>query len=280
MMVNRNAINRSVNKHQTNLKRVNTLAKIEANKVLSVLDDMTFGQQATHVRNTIPTIISKYGMVAATVGATHYNEMRNLQKEDYNLAPFVAAVPVGINFKDKIDNMIGFGIAKNDTLGVNAMRSFLVEELTLHVTNYDRETISFNAGKEPKTVKIQRVAEADACAFCATLAAAGVVYEGIAYDEDYVAYANDWHSNCQCSTEVIYENREGQYESLIRPTYYDTLEDNFKAAVAAQEAVRNELIDKHFNEFDKPRFFFKAYPEAAMNTKNITAQMRAITGKN
>lgn len=279
-MVNRNALNRSVNKHQTNLKRVNILAKNEANKVLSVLDDMTFNQQASHVRNTVPTIIQKYGMVAATVGATHYNEMRNLQAKDYNLEPLIAVVPTKIDFTEKIDNMLGFGISKNSTLGVQAMRSFLVQELTLHVTNYDRETIDYNANREAKNVKIQRVAEADACAFCSTLAAAGVIYEGIAYDEDYVAYANDWHSNCQCSTEVIYENQQGQFESLIRPSYYDSLETNYQKAVAAQEQIRKDLIDKYSADFDKPRLFFKAYPEAAMNTKNITAQMRIITGKN
>lgn len=274
-MVNENALNRSVNKHQTNMQRVNILAQTEARAALSVLPDMTFGEQATHVRTVIPAIISKYGNVASTVAVTHYNEMRNLQVKDYELAPFTPIIPNNINFKDKIDNTIGYGISKLDTLGVTAMTSFLVDELTLHVTNYDRETMNFNAQSEPTTVKIQRVAEGNACSFCSTLAAAGVLYEGIAWDEDYVSYANDWHSNCACSTEVLYSN-----SNPLRPSYYDTLETQYKAAQDAQAAIRQDLMDKYYSDFSKPSLFFKAYPEAATTVKNVAAQMRIITGKN
>jgi hypothetical protein len=279
-MATRNALNRSVNKHQTNLQRVNILAQKETRNVLSVLPNMSFNEQASYVRNIIPTVINKYGNVAASVGALHYNEMRSLQTVEYGLKPYVATVPIGISFKDKIDNMLGFSIAKNSDSGIKAMAAFLIDELTLYVANYDRETISFNANNEPKTVQIQRVAEADACAFCSTIAAAGVVYEGIAWDEDVVTYANDYHSNCNCSTEVIYSNSAGKFDSNIRPDYYDTLESQYKSAQDAQAAIRADIVDKHLNEFNGSYSkLFKAYPEAATTTKNVTAQMRLVSGR-
>lgn len=271
--------NRSVNKHQQNMARVNILAQNEARNVLSVLPDMTFNQQASHVRNTIPTIISKYGNVASLVAVTHYNEMRGLQPLDYDLEPYTANIPTIIDFADPVYNMMGYAIAINSNKGVNAMASFLIEELTLHVSNYDRETIRFNADNEPKNVRIQRVAEAKACAFCRTLAAAGVTYEGIAWDENIVSYANDWHSNCNCSTEVIYSNADGEFENYIRPAYYDTIEKEYKQAYDAQSAIRQQIIDEHLSEFNGSyRKLFKAYPEASTTTKNVVAQMRKISG--
>ena len=271
--------NRSVNKHQQNMARVNVLAQNEARNVLSVLPDMTFNQQATHVRNTVPTIISKYGNVASLVALTHYNEMRSLQPADYELEPFNATIPNNIDFADPVYNMMGYAIAINSNKGVNAMTSFLIEELTLHVSNYDRETIRYNAENEPKTVRIQRVAEPKACAFCRTLAAAGVVYEGLTWDENIVEYANDWHSNCNCSTEVIYSNADGKFEDFIKPPYYDTIEKEYKQAYDAQSAIRQQIIDDHLSDFDGSyRKLFKAYPEAATTTKNVVAQMRKISG--
>lgn len=278
-MVDLNSLfSRSVNKHQANMQRVNILAQNEARKVLSVMPDMTFNQQASHVRNTIPTVISKYGAVAALVGATHYNEMRSLQPVSFELEPYTATVPTTFNFDDTIYNMMGYAIAKNSNEGLSAMTAFLVDELTLHVSNYDRKTIQYNASNEPKYVKIQRVAEARACAFCRTLAAAGVVYEGIVWDEDVVQYADDWHSNCHCSTETIYSNADGKFEP-IEPSYYPAMKDEYQKAYDNQSAYRQSIIDEHLTEFDGSyRQLFKAYPDAAINTKNVVAQMRQVSG--
>lgn len=275
-MVDNNVLARLVNEHQTNMQRVNILAQTEARKVLSVTPEMTFNQQAGYVRNTIPELIKKYGNIAALIGTNHYNDWRAVQAADLGLSAFTAEVPTNIDFTEKVDNMLGYSIAKNSNAGLTAMTGFIVKELTLHVTNYDRTAIKENAKRETQVVKIQRVAEATACAFCRTLAAAGVFYTGIASADDYVDYADDWHSECHCSTEVIYQSQD-----FVKPSYYDSLESDYKAATAAQDAIRQQVIDDHLSEFDGSyRKLFKAYPEAATTTKNVTAQMRIITGAN
>lgn len=216
-MANANAINRSINKNQTGMKRINTLAQVETRKVLSIANELDFDTQAGLVRKTIPTIVKKYGNVSATLGTQHYNEMRVLQTG--LAAGFVATVPK-LDYTDRLSKTMGYSIANGYQYGTNAMIDTLMNEITTYISDYNRDTITFNGGNEKTVVSVQRIAEQNACAFCLTVALNQYQYtvDG-SLGGSVESYASDYHSNCQCSVVQVYEGQDAIY-----PPYYDDLQ--------------------------------------------------------
>lgn len=218
-----NALNRSVNKNQLAMQRINILASNETRSVLTTALDMTFNEQASFVRTVFPTIVTKYGNISAVSGMHHYDEMRSLR--DIPGAVFEAKLP-SLNYIEKIDKTLGYAISRNYNDGIEAMARLLIDEVTLYVSDYNRDTISFNASNDKQVVSVQRVAEADACAFCMTIALNQYTFavdgnSGL----DVTDFQDEYHANCQCSVEAIYEN-----EPPIRPDYYDNFQNIYDAA--------------------------------------------------
>lgn len=272
-MVSMNAINRSVSKNQTNMKRINVLASTETRKVLSSVADLSFNEQAGIARRTIPVIAEKYGAVASTVAAAHYNEYRNLHAKELGM-PVFTAKPKKFSYDDRIDSLLGFGIASAKTKGFSAMQGVLANGLTYILSDYNRDTIKYNAENDSSTVvTTQRVAEANACAFCSMLAVVEVTQSAIQTDDNsLITYANEYHDNCQCSTEVIFEG-----SSLIRPSYYDSMEETYSDAYdrlsreGEEEAARQGFSSRNSK-------FLKENPQYSITGKNIASYMRDGSG--
>jgi hypothetical protein len=95
--------------------------------------------------------------------------------------------------------------------------------MTRAVGSYNRDTILYNAGLDDAVVTVQRVAEADACAFCALMAFSSTrSASGQSLDVRTTQYAVDFHARCRCSIETLYEG-----DDPIRPPYYDQFEEEY-----------------------------------------------------
>jgi hypothetical protein len=262
----------SVKQNQANLKRVGILAQQEVRSVLRISNDLTDLQTFSLVRDTIPVIANRYGTVNSAATVLHYNEMRDIAFEGKKVKSYSAVVPA-LAFTDRVDALLGYGIASNFTGGKASMVNVLVNGITKIVSEYAHQTIQYNAEADTiGTVTVQRVAEPNACAFCAMLAVQGIVFQGIGSPDDFTIYENDWHDNCNCSLETIFSE-----QSLIRPPYYDKMENTYKEAsdklIADGEAAADELGTSRGN-----KAFLKENPEYSFTTKNITRYMREVGG--
>jgi hypothetical protein len=215
--------------NQTNIKRVNVLAQTETRNALSVLPELNYNQQAGLVRTVIPTVVEKYGNISSLLGAQYYDEIRNI--EAASLASLsnnaYTAAPFKPNYVEELDKSIGYTISRGFNGNAAAMITTALNEITLFVANYNRDTVKYNADADFVECRIQRIAEPSACAFCLTLAVNDVTYTGSANKlGDIEEYANSWHSNCNCISSPVF----GPITNAIRPAYYSQYEELYSNA--------------------------------------------------
>lgn len=270
-MANEQAILRSINKNQANIKRVGILLSAEMSKVLAAGDDATFSDQAGLIRNTTQPIIEKYGTVAATVATTHYNEYRALQT-DLDLPRYNPTPPI-LDYTEEIDKVVGISIAKAKTENYRTAKERLLASSNLILANYNRDTVSLLANREPAKVNsVQRVAEPNACSFCLVQAINQYTYT-ITGNKALTAYAPEFHAYCQCSAEVVYEG-----QAPIYPSYYAEFEEIYRAGYAnrnAEDSSGNPIFGNNLIIPEKG---------GTAGQKNIEAKktfqaIRAITGR-
>lgn len=266
------AILASVKRNQTNLKRVGILAQQEVRSVFRISAGLSELDTIKLVRDTVPVIATRYGTVNASASAIHYGEMREIGLRDKKVKSFNPIVPA-LAFSGKVDSLLDFGIASNFTTGKSKMAEIIFNGITNVVADYARETIQYNAEADTATsVTVQRVAEPNACAFCVMLAVQPLTFDGIGSPEDFTVYENEWHNNCNCSNEVVFDT-----QSLIRPSYYDKMEETYNEAsnrlIADGKAAAEEAGTERGT-----RAFLKENPEYSFTTKNIARYMREEGG--
>ena len=170
--------------------------------------------------------------------------------------------------------MLDYAIASNFTTGKNKMFEVVFNGITNIVADYARETILENAEADTATtVTVQRVAEPNACAFCAMLAVQTLTFTAIGTPEDFTTFENEWHNNCNCSLETVFDD-----QPPIRPSYYDKMEETYKEAsdrlVAEGEAAAEA---QGYNDRGN-REVLKNNKEYSFTTKNISRYMREVGG--
>jgi len=240
----------SVKQNQANLKRVGILAQQEVRSVSRLSRDLTDLQTVGLVRDTVPVIASRYGSVNASTAAVHYNELRDIAFDNKKVKSFNPVVPA-LAFAGKVEGLLDYGIASNFITGRSKMFDVIINGITNVVADYARETIEYNAEADRVTkVTVQRVAEPNACAFCSMLAVQAIVFEGIGSPDDFTVYEDDWHNNCNCSKEVVFDE-----QTFIRPPYYEKMEEVYEEAYQA-------TLDSG----------------ESITSKNIASQMRELGG--
>lgn len=268
-MVDTNALLRSVTKNRTNMKRVNVLAESEIRTVFSVANQMEFKDQAKLVRTAMPVIVGKYGNIATNIAAIHYNEYRSITAKPLGLPKYSAVAKTGVDFTERISNMMDIGIAKNVTMGLSSMEGLLIASSIGILSDYNRDTISFNAENDSgQVVKIQRVAGGNACAFCAQMAVVSAGWEGIVYDDNVISLETDYHDGCTCTSEVIYEG-----QAPLRPDHYDAYEGIYQDAYDTLSEERDAAFQSSDMRWSD---FLKANPQYSVTSNNISSYMRKI----
>lgn len=238
-------------RNQTAMKQVSTLLTAEATKVLSAAPG-TQQELGGYLRTVVPGLVDKYGNVNAEIARQYYDEQRALYLASQNLQAgsanrvarnnartrasrlasaktagqiYVAKIPT-MNVTQMSEGMIGYAMSRFTQNLPYA--DDLVNAMTRAVGSYHRDTVLYNAGLDEAVMGVQRVAEPNACAFCMTIAL-GSYRSYTSTDVRTSSYAADYHNNCNCSIETLYEG-----DAPIRPDYYDKFEQDY--IDATQEA--------------------------------------------
>lgn len=242
------------------MNKVSTLATATVSKNLPDLSALSQDEAGGVFRTLSTGAITSFGSAASQTARLSYDKMAlaTVGKSKFkagaleNFPEFVTA---------NVDPVVGFAMSKfQDGLFDEAGSSFSAA-VGRAVSNSYRETSVQNTANDNRTRGAQRVASAGACAFCAFAAAMAE----IAIPED------GFHDHCSCSMVPVFDGEEA-----YRPAYYD---DYYDAAGSAQNDIRlRDSVDRKAffaeNPDAKKRDYFRAYPENAMNTKNILAGMR------
>lgn len=192
---------------------VSTLLKVEAVKVLANGDGMQQQDLGGFLRSAIPGLVARYGNVNAVTAANYYDQVRAVSAK--KAKAYKASLPT-FDATERSLTLVNYGMATFMDRGFAGLPELLAQALTYPVAQYNRETIDYNAGMDTSAKTVQRIAEPGACAFCALLAFSTTSSaEGKTVGTRTFSYAPDFHDNCHCTVEVIFEGQEP-----IVPDYY------------------------------------------------------------
>lgn len=226
----------AVRRNQANLRQVNALMLKESTTVLGQAEGLDQQNLGGFLRGVVPGLIDRYGKINAVVAMQYYDEQRLAalaRQESRTRAQRSAAARLrGQVYKAKMpefnapqvaEPIIGYGMSKFMSEGFAPMREAVTNSLTRAVASYNRDTLLYNASLDDAVITVQRVAEPNACAFCALMAFSSTrSAAGKPLDVRTTSYAVDFHDHCNCTIETIYEGDEP-----IRPDYYDKFEQEY-----------------------------------------------------
>lgn len=231
----------AIRRNQATMAQVETLLERESTKVLSLAQSFDQQQMGGYLRTVIPGLLDRYGNVNMVAAVKYYDEQRLLaqarlsSRSATRLAAkklqgqLYVAKMAPIDSKALAEPIIGAGMKSFMGKGFGDMQATVNNALTRAAASYNRDTILYNSALDDATITVQRVAEPSACAFCALMAFSSTrSASGAPLDVRTTSYAVDFHNNCHCSLETLYEGDEP-----IRPDYYDKFESEYVDATSA-----------------------------------------------
>lgn len=257
---------------------ISTLAGKTAAQALPDLSTLSRYDAGGVIRTVATGTVGAFGQASTATGVQTYGEFQGwasssgLLKKKY--AP-TALANFGSTITEMVDPLVGRSMAAHSQGLFEEAAAYLTAGIVREVTNVYRQTIGENSSKDPNVTWYQRVASADACAFCSFIAA---TTENTQWADD-----DGYHDHCGCTTVPVFEG-DGGY----RPDYYDALDSD----IAQAQAEIRDLYDRERPGWQDKwqasggrmgknlnRDFLKAFPQAATNTENILARIRANTGR-
>lgn len=236
--------------NQKVLERVNMLAMANAREVVSTASGLGQQEMGGFLRATVPALVDKWGNVNGTQAVAYYQASRdawwenrqralrsdvrkgqNRRADRFALAKlqgqlYVATQPIA-NAVEIAEPIVGYAMSNFMSKGFESMDSSVQNALTRAVASYHHNTMLYNSGLDSAVVKVQRIADRNACAFCRTLA---FDKYGDVRTSDY---AIKFHDNCHCTIETLYEG-----DRPVRPDYYDQFQEQYEDA-SAEVGTRN-----------------------------------------
>lgn len=223
------------------LLNVSSLMKAEAVKVISRGQGLDQQELGGYLRTVIPAIIARYGNLNAVTAADYYEKVRAISAKN---APAYKAIVPTFDALERADTVINYGMATFMKEGFERLPQLLSIAMTTPVNGYNRSTLDQNAALDTSAKTVQRIAEPNACAFCALMAFSTTsTAEGQSIGTRTFSYAPDFHDNCHCTVEVIFEGQDP-----IVPDYYQDFASEYADTTGG-------------------------------STKDVLAQMRANTGR-
>lgn len=239
-------------RNQATMTQVETLLTAQGVQVLETARGLGRQELGGFLRKAVPGLIDRYGKVNAVAAMKYYDEQR-LAWAQANPTPFSVSATARKNARNSqtqkgqrfaaaklrgqiyvaqlpdfkpaelADPIVGYGMARFADEGFDVMRDQVNAAMTRAVASYNRDTILYNAGLDDAVVGVQRVAEPNACAFCAMVAFSSGTWH--AHESRVTSYAVDFHNNCKCSIETLYEG-----DQPLRPDYYDQFQQEYEDA--------------------------------------------------
>lgn len=228
--------------NQKVLAQVNQLAIAESRQVLSVASGLEQQDMGGFLRATVPSIVDKYGNINGAHAVAYYQETRDAwlanrqtalraearkgqrrRADRFALASlqgqvYKATLPA-VDVTAKAEPIIGYAMSLFMDKGFNAMDAGVQNAMTRAVSSFHRDTMLYNSGLDSAVVKVQRIADRNACAFCRTVA-----FDKYG-DVRTTDYAIKFHDHCHCTIETLYEG-----DSPVRPDYYDQFQADYEQA--------------------------------------------------
>lgn len=243
------------------LVKVATASADEVSKALPSLEALSQREAGGVFRTLATGTLERFGNVASVASTASYADMRAAALPS---AKALGAKPSFTLDMDVADTVIGYAMSKFATGSFFEAGVQLATGVALAVSNTYRNNGINLANNDPKVQKYQRVASADACAFCAFAATtAGISAEAMNFD--------GFHDHCSCNVVPVFDGQDP-----FRPDYYSSFEDASAQAMDEISAEKDATYTafRQANPDARRKDYFKAHPEAAMTTENILARMR------
>lgn len=199
------------------------LAKRELGNVWAEIADWEPARQRDALLELVPAIIDKYADTSSVAAAEWYQRVRDKWISD----DFKARTPVKAN--DDISKLIraNAGVLFGDDADPGRMLRFLNAVVDKGVKQGGRDTIRYNAKRDPKKPRYARVPSgAKTCAFCAMLASRGWVYESA----ETAGAMSEYHSDCDCEIVPSWDKDSPNVEGYDPEKLYEDYEKAYKAA--------------------------------------------------
>jgi hypothetical protein len=259
-------------KYQKAINDAVKLAVADTVGLMKIVEGKPLEEAAAILRDTMPIVTDTYGAVVGELATSYYDESRAAA----NLSTTYKAVVADTNIEALTQDSVGYTISK-----IAKGTEFEVATATLSgsvqriVNDVNRQTISYNIVTDPDGTMYQRVASANSCAFCLTIAAKAELMTS--------DWGKKYHDDCRCRSVPVFTG-----EKPIRMPYYDKFEQEYDQAKISIESQRFDIypdweaqwkasggrMGKNLN-----RDFLKAYPELSLTTENILSGVRSNTGR-
>lgn len=258
---------RLIQKQRIAQNAVSALATKTVTQAVPDLSKLSQAEAGGVLRTVATGTLGTIGNVATTVGVESYREFsqwavaENIAKDTFTPSRLDNLVD---SVSRAVDPVVGNAMAKfSQGMFVDAAIA-LTAGVSREVTNFYRETVAVNSHRDPRVVSYQRITSANACAFC--------LY--IATQTENTSWANDsgYHDHCGCSSAPVFKGDE-PYQA----DYLSEFDDEVGVAMREIRDLGDEL--RPIRVSMKDREFFALHPEAAMNTENILARIRASSGR-
>ena len=245
----------AVDQLRTELTAATTLAAESAAAYAEQVVNEAPEQVAAQLREAVPQLVTEYSAVAAESGALFYETQRPTYAPARIAAPSIGdALAADLSWAMvPVFNTDGFELP---VLELVSRLSGIVQK---HTAAGMRDTIMLSSSQDPDSYGVARYARSNACAFCKYLSA----MEATVYEETV------WHRNCYCVTVPWWEDN---------PLPEDPNRDTWAQAAEKARAELQRLQYETKPDGMRWRNFFKARPDLAMNTRNISRLMRAELG--
>lgn len=177
--------------HQRVLADLVTLAQADLVALWRSLDPSDATATTAALKATLPDLVSSYGVVAASLAADFYEELRVEAEVRVPHATVLADLPSS----ERVLALAGWatGPLFSATPDADLALSRLAGGLQRQVAGVDRATIADNVDSDRAGATFARHASANACAWCAMLASRGPVYRSEA-----TATGARYHDSCHC----------------------------------------------------------------------------------
>lgn len=191
---------------------VSGLAASTVTRALPDLEGLSQLEAGGAVRRIANGAIARFGDVATTTAVQSYQALRG--EVPTALAGSFTPETLRIDPVSRSEGLIGASMTKYAQGAFVEAQALLAVTVSREVANIYRETMVRNSEIDRVAVGYQRVASANACAFCLTVAL-----------NQYTSFPDSggYHNDCNCDAVPIFKE-----QSAYRPDYYDDFQSIYE----------------------------------------------------
>ncbi len=228
-------------------------------RVWSALEAFSPEGKRDALLDLLPSLVTKYGDVAAAVAAEYFEESTGL-----------AAFVPDFDFNDGVESAVRYGIGHSFSGNDAQAMSLISANARRFMLQHGRSTM-YDSAANHVGVFYARVPEAGACHWCRLLASRGAAYTSkktASKVTEGKRVGEDFHNDCRCSVAAARDDSELPYDP--EPLYDEYL--------SARNTDPADLVERGSMTDDQYRM--KVAALTGNTDAAIAARMRAMYGGN